>query len=195
MRACGGDVGRRGVADDSPICGVIEIKDEAGLQVGLVEAGEGHAGVHGDEEGVEIFAAIVAVFVAGDGLAGWGGVAGEGEPDSIAARLRGQMQMAVIEDGGDGLAVERGRAQRAVAVVEQEIAGGTTGESQGLGPVDVRGVRAQRECEFIAQIGKARGASLRKRTGDAGVGSECGRREGGGKQSSGGQEQAGLANG
>ncbi len=96
---------------------------EAAFEVGLVEAGEGHAGVHGDEEGVEIFAAVVVVFEAGDGFAGGSDVGGEFGFDGVFAGAEiggGEDEVAVLDGGGDRGAVQSEGRDLAVAEVEEE---------------------------------------------------------------------------
>jgi len=60
---------------------------ETAFEVGLIEAGEGHARVHGDEEGVEVFLAVVVIFEASDGFARGGDVGGEFCFDEILASV------------------------------------------------------------------------------------------------------------
>ncbi len=99
---------RRGIADDGPCGRMVEIEGESGLQVGLVEAWKGHAGIHGDEQSVKVFAAVVLVFVARDGLAGGSGVAGERESEGVLTGDHGKIQMAVLQLCRDRLAIQRG---------------------------------------------------------------------------------------
>ena len=66
-----------GVTDNGPAGRMMKIKCESSLQIRLVKARKGHAGVHGNEQRVEIFAAVVLVFIASDGFAGRASVAGE----------------------------------------------------------------------------------------------------------------------
>ena len=99
-----------GVGDDGPAVGCADLKLEAAFEVGLIEAGESHAGVHGDEEGVEVFAAVVFVFEAGDGFAGCSDVGGEFRFDGVGAGMKrsgGQDEVAVVDGGGNLYSVQR----------------------------------------------------------------------------------------
>ena len=104
-------------------CGRGDAEFEAGFEVGLIEAGEGHARVHGDEEGVEVFAAVVLIFKTRDGFAGGSDVRGEFGFDGVGAGVEvrgGEEEVAVGEGGGDRGAVEGEGGDLAVAEIEEE---------------------------------------------------------------------------
>ena len=131
-------------------------ESEAGLQVGLVEAWKSHARVHRDEEGVDVLIVVVAVFVAREGFAGRRDVAGECQLEFIAGQERGsgKIEMAVFERGGNVLAVERGRGDCAVAVVECEVAAARVGEGEGLLARDGGAVWREVEAQRVMQVGE-----------------------------------------
>lgn len=79
------EFGGSGIGNEFPVGWPGQGQGESGFEVGLVEAGEGHAGVHGHEEGVEIFVAVVAIVEAGDGFAGDSDVGGEFSVDGVFA--------------------------------------------------------------------------------------------------------------
>jgi len=60
--------------------------------------------------------------------------------------------MAVFEVGGDGLAVECGGLQRAVAVIDGEVAGGLTFEVEGLCAGYFRSVLLEREGQLVMDV-------------------------------------------
>jgi hypothetical protein len=160
-----------GVGDDGPVVGRGDGQLEAAFQVGLVETGEGHARVHGDEEGVEVFAAVVVVFEAGDGFAGGGDVGSEFYSDEVFARAKGrggQDDVAVLDLGRDGRAVERDAGNVAVAEVEEERRRGV-GEVEAnlLGGFSGGRVRDEAIAELVMQIGDTGGAFLGEGAGDA----------------------------
>src|SRR6201999_3285910 len=100
-----------------------DLELEAPFQVRLIEAGESHARVHRDEKRIEIFAAVVVIFKAGDGLAGGSDIRGEFDIDNVTARVErggGQHDVAVIDDRREGRVVEGERGELTVAEVEQE---------------------------------------------------------------------------
>ena len=74
-----------GIRDDGPAGGRGGFEGEAGFEVGLVEAGEGEARVHGDEEGVEVFVVVEGVDDAGDRAVGLGDGGFEVEIDGVLA--------------------------------------------------------------------------------------------------------------
>src|SRR2546421_415014 len=64
------DVALRGrIGDDRPACRSYDFQAKAPFQIRLVEAGKGHIGIHGDKQRVDVFAAVILIFKARDGLA------------------------------------------------------------------------------------------------------------------------------
>ena len=105
------------------LSGANTVEAEAGFQIRLIEAGEGHVRVHGDEEGVEVFGAVVVIFETGDGFSGGRDVGGEFCFDGVfagAERGGGQGDVAVLDLRGDGRAVEGEGGELAVAEIEEE---------------------------------------------------------------------------
>jgi hypothetical protein len=131
---------------------VLEVECESGLQVRLVEAWKGHTGVHRHEQGVEVFVAVVPVFVARDGFAGESGVAGERESEGVRAGDRGKIQVTVLQLCGYRPSVQRGGPKNTIAIVDGEIAGGSAFERESLGARYGRLVFLQRERELIAEV-------------------------------------------
>jgi len=74
-----------GIGDGDPIVRHGDLQVEAGLQIGLIEARERLAGVHGNEERVNVSGAVVAIGVACDGAAGGGDGGFEVQNDGVAA--------------------------------------------------------------------------------------------------------------
>ncbi len=97
---------QEGIGDDGPRWQRNDVEGEAAFEVGLIEAGKGHARVHGDEERVEVFAAVVVVFKASDGFACGGDVGGEFCFDEVGAfeeRGGGKDDVAVLDLAWDGV--------------------------------------------------------------------------------------------
>ena len=141
----------------------------------MVEAGEGHAGIHGNEEGVEIFGVVFLVLVAGDGGAGGGDAGGEAEVDGIEAGVEvgGEEEKVAVGKGGvDARSVELGGGEGAVAEVEGEIGGGLMRiESKGEDLVrgDAGGVGREGEVKAVADVREARCAVGGEGFGDSGI--------------------------
>ena len=121
------------VADGGPARRVFEFEREPGFQVRLVEAWKGHAGVHGYKQGVEVFIAIVLVFIPGDGFTCGSGIADECEGKRVVAGDGGEIEMAILEFLRDRMAVERSGLNHTIAVVDRKIAGCLAFEGKRLG--------------------------------------------------------------
>lgn len=163
-----------GVGDDVPVLRRSDGEIKARFEVGLIEAGEGHAGVHGDEEGVEIFLAVVVVFKAGDGFACGADVGGEVNFEGVGARAEGlgrQNEMAVADGRRNRKAVERDGGDCAVAKIEEEGlydgAGIAEVEPEFFGGVGGGRVGNQVVTEPVVEIGDAGGALLGEGAGDS----------------------------
>src|SRR5580698_10156934 len=151
------------VADDGPVGGRADVEGETGFQIRLVEAWKGHACVHGHEERVEIFAAIILVFVASDSGTGLGDARVEVDLYSVlsgAEKMSGKDEVSIRKRGWDCLAIQAGRVDSSIAVIEREIVGTGFGE----GEVEdfpaghcVR-MRAQGQRELVMNAGYAAGA-------------------------------------
>src|ERR1700739_424647 len=68
-----------GISNDRPVRWMLYVETKLCFQIGLIEAWERHARVHGNEERVEVFPAIVLVLILSDRFARRRGVAGEGK--------------------------------------------------------------------------------------------------------------------
>ena len=120
-----GSVGAFGgtIGDDGPGSGSGDGQLEAGLDVRLIEAGKGHAGVHGDEERVDVFAVVVAILEAGDGGAGVGDRRGELDAHFIFAAIQAggeQFEMAFFEDDRRAGSVDLHGFDAAPAKIEEK---------------------------------------------------------------------------
>ena len=60
---------RGGIGNHCPVFRCGQFQMEAAFDIRLVETWKGHAGVHGNKQGVEVFRVVILVFKAGDGLA------------------------------------------------------------------------------------------------------------------------------
>ena len=176
-------VGGQTVGDDGPGARRGDGEGEAGLDVGLVKAGERHAGVHGDEEGIDVLGVVVAVEVADEGAAGRGDRAFEGGDDGVlsgAQDLGRDFDVAARDPRRELGAVDREAEQLALAVVEQErgLAGQCEGEARAAG--HVRSARREGEAEAVAEVGYECGAFAGERARDAF--GRCGGHSGGEEQ-------------
>ena len=98
---------------------------EAAFDIGLVEAREGHAGVHGNEERVDVFGAVVAILEASERLSSGRDVGQEMGFDGVltlAQRGSGKFDVAVVESCSERFAVDRDCFEFAVAEIEEERA-------------------------------------------------------------------------
>ena len=76
---------RRGVANHSPAGRMFDIKREPALQVWLVEARKSHARIHGNKQSVEVFIAIIFIFIPGNGLTRGSRIADERDRERVPA--------------------------------------------------------------------------------------------------------------
>src|SRR5436305_1829985 len=99
---------------------------EAALQVRLVKAREGHAGIHGHEQRVEIFGVVVLVFKPGNGLTGRGDGRGEIQADRIVPclkQVRCKLNVSVLDGGRLRLAVEHQAGESALPKIKKNRCG------------------------------------------------------------------------
>src|SRR5436305_11605182 len=93
------------IGDDRPACRSYDFQAKAPFDVGLVETGKGHIGIHGDKQRVDVFAAVVLIFKARDGLARRSVRSAKIHADDIfgvpgAKRSCWQSNVAVLDGGG-----------------------------------------------------------------------------------------------
>ncbi len=113
------------VAKDLPVPRSVDGERETRLQVRLIKAWEGHVGVHGDEERVEILAAIFLVTVARDRRAARSDTRRKRKLDGVlpCTQLSGGQPQVALGHGGLNLdPVEPDGLERAIAEVEPKIA-------------------------------------------------------------------------
>ena len=185
-RSAGGGLRFDGcVGDGGPVFWGGELEMEAGFEVGLIEAGESHFGIHGDEEGVEIFGVVVFVFEARDGFCGLGDGSIEVDGDSIFSGADGtgrKLDVSVLDFCGDGDAVDDEFCRRAFAEIEENGSGRIGMELQIFVSRGRGRVGREREAEVVAEVGKLRGALAGEVAGNA-VGRRSGMQDAGGRES------------
>lgn len=143
---------------------------EAGFEIGLVETGESHFGVHGDEERVEIFGVVVFVFEARDGFSGGGDGSREVDRDSVFASLDGtgwELDVAVIDFSWHCDAVDGEIRYSAFAKIEKNVGGRVGMKSEIFVAGSRRSVRNKREDQMIAYVRELRGTLAREITRNA----------------------------
>ena len=88
-----------GIRDHGPIIRRGDVQSEAALQIRLVEAGKGHAGIHGYKQAVNVFAVVVAIVKARKRLSGRCDRYGEAELNGVLSYSqpsRRQFQVTVL---------------------------------------------------------------------------------------------------
>ncbi len=127
------DCDRGRVANDRPAGRAFEIERESCLQVRLIEAWKGHAGVHGHKQSVEVFVAIVFVFITCDCLTSGSRIADECEREGVLADDGGEIEMAILELLWYRTSIECGGLNHTVAIVDGKIAGRSAFEGERFG--------------------------------------------------------------
>src|SRR5262249_5937459 len=118
LRAAG--AGELGVRYHGPVSGCVDRQGKFALQVRLIETRERHAGVHWDKKRVDIFAAVVFIFEASDGLAGRRYRGSEVNLDYVfadAQQLGRKLDVALLNCRWRSLTVDNKAAHRAFAKI------------------------------------------------------------------------------
>jgi hypothetical protein len=145
----------RGIGNRRPACGRNQLQPEARLQAWLVKARKGHAGVHGNEQGVKVLRVVVVVVVAGDRLAcrrNTGLELGLNRVLAGAQPLGRKLNVPILSAYLNNSTVYLEGADRAVAEVEQYGLYGSEGEGELLDTWSGIGVGNQCEGQVIADI-------------------------------------------
>jgi len=145
----------RGVGNDGPVFRSSELKAEAAFQVGLIETGKSHFGVHGNKKRVEVLGVVVFVLETSDGFSGWRDGRGEIETDHIFTGMNHvgrQLDVAVIYFCCHSDAVNAEVRGGAFTEVEQNGAGGTCAEAKLLVAGGGRRMWNKRKAKLIANI-------------------------------------------
>src|SRR5690242_489175 len=115
-----------GVGNRSPVFRSSEFQMEAAFQVGLIETGKSHFGVHGNKKRVEVFGVVVFVFESSDGFSGRGDGRGEIEADHILTgmnRVGRQLDVTAFYSYGNSSAIDGEVCGGALTEVEQNGGG------------------------------------------------------------------------
>ena len=128
------DARDRAIGEHIPLERCAEVEGDARFEVGLVEAGEELIRVGGDEEGVEVIAAVGVVRFDDAGTAG-GDVGDEGELEGVFGveeRGGGDADVIAVEGGRvDGVPVGAQGGDASAAEVDDDVAGAFAHEADG----------------------------------------------------------------
>src|SRR6266567_1108806 len=143
----------RGVGNDSPVLRSDKLQMETAFQVGLIETGKSHFGVHGNKKRVEVLGVVVFVLETSDGFSGRSDGRGEIEADYILTGLNcvcRQLDVAAFYFCGNRQAIDREVRHCSFAEVEQNGAGRIGAEAKLFVAGGGRRVRGKRKAKLIA---------------------------------------------
>src|SRR5690349_2157741 len=144
------------VRNHPPISGRSDCELESSFQVRLIEAGEGHAGIHGNEQRVDVFASIILVLILSKSLSGRRNRRDEVDRNVVFSRSEfffGQQNVSVLGLNGNFSIVYSKVAGGALAIVEQERSCRLQIERKFLVSSGRRRMSHEREGKTIADVG------------------------------------------
>ena len=131
---------------------MLNIETKLCFQVGLIEARERHARIHWHKQRVEIFAAVILVFIPRYCFARRCRVAGKDQLDCVFSGFRRQAQVSVLDPGRNATTVQLRRMQNAIAIVDQQITVVLTVEGERLRSFHGRLVLLDCKGELIVDV-------------------------------------------
>src|SRR6185312_537959 len=144
------------VRDHLPISGSSDCERESSFQIRLIEAGKGHAGIHRNEERVDVLAAIVLVFILSKSLSGWRNRRDEVEGNVVFSSSEfffGQQNVSILALNRSFCVIYSQVARNALTIVEQKRSRRLQFERKFLVSGGCSCMSHEREGKTIANVG------------------------------------------